>query len=484
VEERVKTGVDGLDDVLHGGLTPNRVYLIEGMPGSGKTTLSFQFLLEAVRRGESALYLTLSETEEEIRAVARSHGWSLDRVGILEVMPHEALDPQEQYTVFHPSEVELSQTTRTMLQAIERTKPSRVVVDSLSELRLLANSALRYRREILGLKQFLAGRHCTVLMLDDLTSLDRDLQVQSIVHGALLLEHNVPAFGVARRRLCVTKFRGSAFRGGFHDYEIRRGGVEVFPRLVASEHRQAVGRERVRSGIPEIDALLGGGIVCGTSTLIQGAAGTGKSTVAALFASCAAEGGEHAAMFIFDESANTLRSRMQGLGRDLTPLIEDGSFELTEVDPAELFPGEFTHAIRQAVEQRHARVIVIDSLNGYLNSMPDERFLIAQLHELLTYLGQKGVATILFAAHRGMISSQMTGPVDASYLADAVVLIRYFEVDGEVRQAISVVKMRGGNHERTIREFGMADGRIRVGEPLRGFRGVLSGVPEKLAGVE
>jgi circadian clock protein KaiC len=479
--ERVSTGIAGLDDVLHGGLTANRIYLLEGMPGSGKTTLAFQFLLDGVKRGESVLYLTLSETDEEIRSVAHVHGWSLDGVRILEVMPSQALDLDEQYTVFHPSEVELSDTTRTILAEVDRQRPSRIALDSLSEFRLLANNPLRYRRQILALKQFFAGRRCTVLLLDDLTSIERDLQVQSIVHGALLLEHSAPAFGTARRRLRVTKFRGSDFRGGFHDYVIRRGGIEVFPRLVAAEHRQPTRRERVKSGVDEIDALLGGGLERGTSTLIQGAAGTGKSTVAALFASCAAQRGEHAAMFIFDESANTLRSRMAGLGHDLDKHVKDGLLTIDEIDPAELSPGEFAHRIRRAVEERHATIVVIDSLNGYLNSMPDEKYLIAQLHELLTYLGQKGVAAILVAAHQGMLSSHMTGPVDASYLADGVVLIRYFELEGELRQAISVVKMRGGNHERTIRPFRMAEGRIIVGEPLRAFRGVLSGIPEKIS---
>jgi circadian clock protein KaiC len=478
---RISTGIPGLDDILHGGLTRDRLYLIEGMPGSGKTTLAFQFLLEGAARGESVLYLTLSETEEEIRSVADSHQWALGDLKIMEVVPSETLSPDEQYTVFHPAEVELSDTTRKMQQAIDRLKPSRIALDSLSELRLLANNPLRYRRQILALKQFFAGRRATVLLLDDLTSVERDLQVQSIVHGAVLLEHSVAHFGTARRRLRVTKFRGSDFRGGFHDYEIRQGGVEVFPRLVAAEHRAPVNRSRVQSGVSEIDTLLGGGLECGTSTLIQGAAGTGKSTVAALFAACAAEQGQRASMFMFDESANTLRSRMSGLGRDLSKYIAEGTMTLDEVDPAQLSPGEFTHAIRDAVENRGATVVVIDSLNGYLNSMPDEKFLIAQLHELLTYLGQRGVATILVAAQQGLISSQMSAPVDASYLADAVLLMRYFELDGEVHQAISVVKMRGGDHERTIREFRMREGKIVVGEPLRGFRGVLTGIPEKLA---
>jgi len=479
---RTSTGVAGLDDILYGGLTPNRLYLVEGMPGSGKTTLAFQFLLEGVRLGETVLYVTLSETEEEIRSVAQSHGWSLDQVAVRELTPTEStLDPEEQYTVFHPSEVELSDTTRKFLDEVDKRRPARIAIDSLSELRLLAGSSLRYRRQILALKRFFAGRRCTVLMLDDLTSATHDLQVQSIAHGALLLEHAIPSFGVARRRMRVTKFRGSDFRGGYHDYRIRRGGLEIFPRLVAAEYRGASNRERLTSGVAELDALLGGGLERGTSTLIQGAAGTGKSTVAAMFAASAAGRGHRAAMFIFDESAGTLRSRMASLNVDLDEPIRAGRLTVSEIDPAELSPGEFAHNIRLAVERDQSSVIVIDSLNGYLNSMPDEKFLIAQLHELLTFLGQRGVATVLVSAQQGMISSNMSAPVDASYLADAVVLLRYFELDGEVRQVISVVKMRGGKHERTLREFRMTDGGVSVGAPLRGFRGVLTGIPEKLA---
>ena len=478
--QRAATGVPGLDDILGGGFTPHRLYLIEGMPGSGKTTLAFQFLLEGVRRGERVLYVTLSETEEEIRAVAASHGWSLDQIMIRELVPTEnSLEPSEQYSVFHPSEVELTETTRKILADVDQHRPSRIVFDSLSELRLLAGNPLRYRRQILALKQFFGGRRCTVLMLDDLTSAEHDLQVQSIAHGAVMLEHTVPHFGAQRRRLSITKFRGSAFRGGYHDYTIRRGGLEVFPRLVAAEHRQASSREQISSGLKQLDTLLGGGVERGTSTLIVGAAGSGKSSVAALFCASACERGQSATMFIFDESANTLFSRMAGLHVDLKKFVDSGRLHVREVDPAELSPGEFTHSIRQAVEEDKSALVVIDSLNGYLNSMPDEKFLVVQLHELLTYLGQRGVATILISAQHGMISSQMSAPVDASYLADSVVLMRYFEAEGEVRQAISVVKKRGGEHERTIREFKMAAGRITVGEPLREYRGVLSGIPEK-----
>ena len=479
---RVATGIEGLDDILSGGLIGSRLYLIEGMPGAGKTTLAFQFLMEGARRGEPILYVTLSETEDEVRAMAESHGWSLDGIAIREMLATEnVMEPEEQYTVFHPSEIELFETTKKILIDVERTKPTRIVFDSLSELRLLAGNALRYRRQILALKHFFAGRQCTVLLLDDMTTSDRDLQVQSISHGVLLLEQSIPAFGVPRRRLSVTKFRGSDFRGGYHDYTIRRGGLEVYPRLVAAEHRGESSRERLGSGLVQLDRLLGGGLERSTSTLIQGGAGTGKSTLAALFAAQLAERGGHSALFIFDESANTLLSRMKGLGLDLRKHVDSGHIAIKQVDPAELSPGEFTHAIRSAVETNKAQLLVIDSLNGYLNSMPDEKFLIVQMHELLTYLGQMSVATVLIGAHQGMISAQMSAPVDVSYLADCVVLLRYFEAEGEVRQAVSVMKMRGGEHERSIREFSMKGGRIQVGEPLREYRGVLTGVPEKRA---
>jgi len=379
--------------------------------------------------------------------------------------------------MFHPSEVELGETTKTILADVERVKPTRVVFDSLSELRLLAGNPLRYRRQILALKQFFSGRKCTVLLLDDMTSTHHDLQVQSIAHGAVRLEQLYPEYGAERRRLIVLKFRGVRFRGGYHDYVIERGGIAVYPRLIASEHRGAVGEEKLRSGIAELDKLLGGGLERGTSTLIVGAAGTGKSSLAAQFVAAAAERGQNGALFIFDESTHTLLTRAAGLGIDLRKHVDAGAVTIQQVDPAELSPGEFAHAIRLAVERRQAKVIVIDSLNGYLNAMPEERFLIIQLHELLTYLGQAGVATLLIGAHQGLIGGPMITPVDASYLADAVILLRYFESRGEVRQAISVVKKRGGVHERTIREFRLEPGRISLGDPLRDFRGILTGVP-------
>lgn len=473
-----QTGISGLDDVLTGGLTPHRMYLVEGVPGSGKTTLALQFLLEGARRGEPVLYVTLSETELELRAVAASHGWSLDGISICELTPSEgSLQPDEQYTLFHPSEIELSQTTKSILSDVERIKPARIVFDSLSELRLLSGNPLRYRRQILALKQYFVGRNCTVLLLDDLSDEDRDLQVKSLAHGVIRLEHLNPEYGADRRRLRVVKYRGVAFRGGFHDYRIRHGGLEVYPRLIAGESRQAAIKERLASGVTQIDSLLGGGLERGTSTLITGAAGTGKSTLAAKFATAAAERGQHVAMFIFDESPNTLIGRCAALGMNLEKHIQSGHILVRAIDPAELSPGEFCQAVRDAVERFGASALVIDSLNGYLNAMPGERYLIIQLHELLMYLGNKGIATILIGAHQGLIGSNMVTPVDASYLADAIILLRYFEAHGEVRQAISVVKKRGSQHERTIREFKLTDGRIYVGEPLREFRGVLTGVP-------
>jgi circadian clock protein KaiC len=477
-QQPASSGIAGLDDILIGGFRRHRLYLIEGVPGSGKTTLALQFLRAGASRGEPVLYVTLSETAEELRSVAESHGWSLDGVTVLEIVPSEdALDPSEETTMFHPSEVELATTTQQVLRDVERLNPTCIVIDSLSELRLLSGNALRYRRQILALKQYFSARRCTVLMLDDLTTSDHDLQVQSIAHGVIVLEQMNPEYGADRRRLRVRKYRAVSFRGGYHDYAIRMGGIEVYPRLVAAEHRYFPAGAKMPSGIAELDTLLGGGLEQGTSTLFVGGAGTGKSTLAAQFAAAAAERREKAALYVFDESPSTLLTRATALNIDLAGAVERGGVTIRQVDPAELSPGELIHAIRTAVEADHIKLIVIDSLNGYLNAMPEERFLTVQLHELLTYLGQRNVATILISAHQGMMGPHMTAPVDASYLADAIVLLRYFEARGEVRQAISVMKKRGSKHERTIREFGFDNGRVHVGHALREFRGILTGVP-------
>jgi circadian clock protein KaiC len=477
-EDSIATGIVGLDDVLGGGLTRNRLYLVEGTPGSGKTTIALQFLMEGVRCGESVLYVTLSETVEELRGVAQSHGWNLDGIHMREMLPSlDSLQPDAQYTMFHPSEVELGETTIRILADVEALNPTRVVFDSLSELRLLAANSLRFRRQILALKQFLGGRQCTVLLLDDMATVQQDLQVHSIAHAVLRLEQLCPDYGGERRRLMVSKYRGRAFRGGYHDYRINPGGVQVFPRLVAAEHGAPLEQERLGSGIDELDALLGGGIEFGTSTLVVGAPGTGKSTVAMQFALAGAQAGHRAAVFVFDESVHTLVTRCEGMGMALGPHIENGHIRIRQVDPAELSPGELVHSIREAVTVDGARIVVIDSLNGYLNAMPDERFLVIQLHELLSFLGRSGVASLLIGAQHGLIGIQMQTPVDASYLADAVLLLRYFEAGGEVRQAVSVMKKRGGQHERTIRDFSMTATGLRIGQPLREFRGILTGVP-------
>jgi circadian clock protein KaiC len=474
----LRTGIDGLDAVLHGGFTPNRLYLLEGSPGAGKTTIALQFLREGAANGEPVLYVTLSESNEELRGVAASHGWDLDGVTVQEVLPAPgALRAEEQYTMFHPSEVELGDTIERILDEVEKLQPRRVVFDSLSELRLLTGNSLRYRRQILALKQYFAGRQCTVLLLDDMTGTKPDLEVQSIAHGVVRLEQNHSDFGAVRRRLVVVKFRGKHFQGGYHDYRIERGGLAVYPRLIVAVHEPFDQQHRLVSGLPELDELMGGGLEKGTSTLFVGAPGTGKSTLTVQFALQAAKRGQTASMFLFDESISTLCTRCEGMGMDLRPHLQSGLVRLRQIDPGEMSPGELVDLIRQEVQQHQASMVVLDSLNGYLNAMPDERFLIVQLHELLNFLGQAGVCTLLVGAQHGLIGTHMQTPVDASYLADAIVMLRYFEADSEVRQAISVVKKRGGRHERSIRAFAMGADGVHVGAPLRGFRGILTGVP-------
>lgn len=473
----VSTGIAGLDHLLGGGLPPKRVYLVEGDPGSGKTTLGLQFLREGIARGESVLYVTLSETRSELTAVAASHGWTLEGMTLHELTPsEESFKPDDQYTFFHPSEVELSETTKAVLSEVERINPSRVVFDSLSEMRLLAREPLRYRRQILGLKQFFVGRDCTVLLLDDRTSQSGDLQLQSLAHGVVTLEQLAPEYGAERRRLRIVKLRGVRFQGGFHDFLIATGGLRVFPRLVAAESRTDGGHGAASTGIPKLDALLGGGLDRGTSTLFIGPAGAGKSAIATQICVAAAARGEHVTMYLFDEGLDTFRRRAAGLGADVTDHIASGRLTLTQVDPAEMSPGEFAERIRTAVDRDHASIVVIDSLNGYLNSMPEERFLLAQLHELFMFLRQRGVLAISVVAQHGLVGAMQT-PVDLSYLADNVLLLRFFEARGAVRQAISVLKKRSGPHEKTIRELRLESNGIVVGEPLAEFQGVLTGVP-------
>ncbi len=476
--ERMQTGIAGLDDVLGGGFPANRLYLIEGDPGTGKTTLAMQFLMAGARLGEAVLYVTLSETEDELRANAASHGWPLAGIDIFELTPPpESLRPESQYTIFHPSEIELNDTTGAVLAEVERINPRRVVFDSLSEMRLLAGDALRYRRQIIALKQYFSGRHCTVLLLDDHTTRETDLQVHSIAHGVVALEQVAQSFGTERRTLRVCKLRGTRYRGGYHDFKIETGGNVVFPRLIAAEHHEAFAREPAPSGIASLDTLLGGGLDRGTSTLLMGPAGSGKSSLAAQFVATAAARGEAAAVYMFDEGRSTYLARAAGLGIEMQSQVEAGRVKLQQIDPVELSPGEFAHTVSRAVMQDGVRVVVIDSLNGYLQAMPEERHLIVQMHELLTYLNQQGVVTLLVTAQHGFLGSAMTTPIDVSYLADTVLLFRYFEAAGAVRNAISVVKKRTGNHERTIRELHMSARGIDIGQPLAEFEGVLTGVP-------
>lgn len=474
----ISSGIPGLDSILCGGLTAERLYLVEGLPGTGKTTLALKFLLDGVKKGETVLYITLSETHAELVSVARSHGWSLDGIHIHEVIPTEdLLDPAQQHTLFHPSEVELGDTTRDISSIVEKLKPSRIVIDSLSELRLLATTALRYRRQVLAYKQFFTKRNCTVLMLDDRPDA-HDMQIRSIAHGVIALEQIIQEYGTERRQLRVVKLRGVQFKGGAHDYVIQKGGLVVYPRLVAMESRiPSTGLRQLSSGLESLDVLLGGGLEEGTSTIISGAPGTGKSTLAVQFVTAAIKRGEHAAIFVFEESARLLVNRAKAINFDLHTPLENGKLMIQQVDPAEMSPGQFTHTVCDAVDKGQAKVVVIDSLNGYLNAMPNERFLAIHLHELLTYLGQKGVATILVGVHSGMIGNIMSSAGETSYLADNVILLRHFEYEGAIRQAISVFKKRAGRHERSIREFSISGQGIHVGHSLRDFHGVLTGVP-------
>lgn len=473
-----RTGVPGLDDVLSGGLAKGHVFLLEGSPGTGKTTIALRFLLSGGEEGERGLYITLSETERELRAGAASHGWQIgENVHIFELVPPETLlDPDREQSLLYSSDLELGEATRAIFEAFERIKPVRVVLDSLSEIRLLAQSSLRYRRQILSLKHYFARRGATVLLLDDLTSEAMDKTVHSVAHGVIKLEELTPSYGAERRRMRVTKYRSQSFRGGFHDFTISAGGVSVFPRLVAAEHKTGFSRTKMTSDIAELDALLGGGIEQGSSTLVLGPAGTGKSTFALQFISAAAARGEKAAMFVFDEELGLLFHRAKALGFDLEAMRDRGLLHVEQVDAAELSPGEFAHRVRDCVDRAQAKTVLIDSLNGYQAAMPQENALVLHIHELLQYLNRQGATTFLTIAQHGLVGD-MKAPVDITYLADTVILLRYFEALGTVRRAVSVIKKRAGNHEDTIREYRIGSGGLTLGEPVRRFQGVLRGVP-------
>ena len=471
------TGVPGLDEILAGGYAANRAHLVEGRPGSGKTTLGLQFLIAGVEQGETCLYITLSESKRELQSVAARHGWSLDGIEIFELVPPElSLDPRKQQTLVHSSDLELGETVSMAVAEIERVKPSRVVFDSLSEIRILSQGSLRYRRQVLALKSYFLTHDATVLMLDDLSSERDALNLHSISHGVIRLEQVVPTYGAERRRISVIKMRGTTFRGGHHDMIIQKGGVRIFPRLVAADHHASFAFEVLPSGIAELDHLLGGGLTRGTSTLVIGPSGSGKSTLALGYLQSALARNERALVISFDETRGILLERAKGVGFDLAPHIEEGRLQIEQIDPAVVTPGEFSATVREAVEHRGAKVVVIDSLTGYLNAMPEQPFLVLQMHELLSYLNQQGVITIMILAQHGMVG-HMSSPVDLTYLSDTVVILRFFESDGRVRRALSVLKRRIGPHEDTIREFRIDSQGLRVGPPLERFRGVLTGVP-------
>jgi circadian clock protein KaiC len=473
--ERLSTGIAGLDYILKGGLPKNRLHLIEGSPGTGKTTLGLQFLLEGQRLGEEGLYVTLSETREELLAVASSHGWSLDGLAIQDLTESgDSLTDNSRYTVFHPSEVELDETTRAILKEVERINPVRVVFDSLSEMRMLANDSLRFRRQVLALKQYFLTRNCTVLLLDDRTSQAPGRQLESVAHGVLNLDYVPVEYGRQRHAMRVVKMRGVSFQSGYHDFNIETGGILVFPRL-SPEKKVAVKEGTLGSGQANLDELIGG-LHYGTSTILIGPAGVGKSTLSMMYASSAVEHGERAAVYLFDEGPETLYKRTTALGMNIEGHVKEGRMALRQIQLAELTPGELSYMVSREVEDNGARVVIIDSVNGYMMATPQERFLTMQFHELLAYLNRNGVLTILVVGQYGLVGSMQT-PIDMSYLADSVVLMRYFEAEGKVRQAISILKKRTGDHERTIREYRIGPGGLQLGEPLTDFHGVLTGVP-------
>jgi circadian clock protein KaiC len=480
---KASTGVSGLDDVLSGGLARGGIFLLEGEPGSGKTTVAMQFLLAGAAAGEKGLYISLSETTEELHVSAASHHWNLgENIAIHELIPAESLLKGEQQSLLYASDLELSEATAQVFAAVERAQPSRLVIDSLSEIRLLAQSSMRYRREILAIKHHFAKLNVTVLLIDDLTSDAIDKTVHSIAHGVIQLQQLAPDYGTERRRMRILKYRGQKYRGGYHDITIATGGVNVFPRLVASEHRTKFRRDIVSTGIVAFDSLLGGGIEIGSSTLVIGPAGTGKSLIAVTFALAAVRRGEQAAMFVFDEELGLLFDRMRGMGIDLEGLVQAGKIRIEQIDAAELSPGEFAHRVRRTVDEERIKTVIIDSLNGYQAAMPEEKSLTLHIHELLQYLNRQGASTFLTMAQHGLVGTMAT-QTDITYIADTVILLRYFEARGAVRRAISCIKKRTGAHENIIREYQIGSGGIKVSDSLTQFHGVLTGVPTVLKDV-
>ncbi len=473
---KITTGTRGLDEILRGGITPQRLYLVEGSPGSGKTTLALRFLMQGREDGHRGLYITLSETVNELTAVASSHGWTLDQIELFEMVSEDEFGADHEQSLLHPSEVELGETVRGIIELVEKIDPACVVLDSLSELRLLAQNPLRYRRQILALKHYFARRKCTVLMLDDRTAEPGDLQLHSIAHGVISLEQLANDFGSERRRLRVIKMRGLKYHGGYHDFTIERGGICVYPRLVAANHHRSFSSEPVTTGLNELDLLLGDGLFPGTNTLLAGPAGVGKTTTAVRCMIAALKRGQKAAYFLFDERLSTLMIRSKALDMDLQPFIDDGLLDIRQIDPAELSPGEFASAVRSAVEDDDVSVVMIDSLNAYLHAMPSDNFLLLQMHELLSYLGQQGVVTLMILGQHG-VTGDLKSDIDISYLADTVMMLRFFEAAGEVRKSIAVIKTRTSDHERSIREFVIDRNGLTIGAPINSFSGILSGSP-------
>jgi circadian clock protein KaiC len=481
-QARASTGISGLDDVLGGGLPAGHLYLVEGTPGAGKTTLGLQFLMEGAKHGDKGLYITLSETAAELRTVAASHGWSLTGIELFELVSSEGLSPEAEQSILHPSDVELGETVRGVIDAVVRLKPERVVFDSLSEMRLLAQHALRYRRQVLALKKFFAGQGCTVLLLDDRSARDTDQQLHSIAHGVINLEQAVDQYGPERRRIRVVKMRGIKYRGGEHDFTLDTGGLSVFPRLVAAEHRSGFESKVVSTGARELDKLMGGGLSCGSNTLFMGPSGVGKTTTAVSCVIAALKRGERAVYYLFDEGLNTLVLRSKALGIDVEPFLKSGHLSVVPLDPAEVSAGEFAHMVRHAVEVDQRTTVVLDSLNAYLQAMPGSKYLMLQMHELLTYLNHHNIVTILVLGQHGVLG-EVRSDVDLSYLADAILLFRFFEGRGNLLKAVSLVKSRTNQHEQTIREFRLGSKGLEVGQALTDFEGVLTGVAVYRGGV-